>query len=441
MKIITKYFIVIAFVMSIATPAFALKIDAAQIASKISDFTTKITDTTTKITDGISKAKEIATKGFSKEALLGALPINDIMAKLSPEALLEEVSRQGQQAVANTLAKEQRALQAELDFHTQSATAYYNAQVKILEDSLNEVKVEQETVKRDLIEKRRRAEATGKSCEEARKRGDDNTAKICDEYENLAIDVTNLEMSESELKLAEDDMKKNIEVLNDEASKVGTEHDGTYMQQKAKMDAIANSKSDDIVIAADVSGEDEWDTNNVTNKLSVSDKVYQDFIRKYFYDSSSVTENEEGGTNLMEDQVEIERVMRYRRQLILSTATHLLQVSASARRDLPNRMKASEEMYEGVVSSDSELEAIGFYSGTRMENMRTLLLYAKMQAAKLQYMAAKDLLITYPQRRGSVEDASMSNFDLSRYKLTQEYVDLIEKESNEVRDLHKGVEE
>ena len=46
-------------------------------------------------------------------------------------------------------------------------------------------------------------------------------------------------------------------------------------------------------------------------------------------------------------------------------------------------------------------------------------------------MAAKDLLITELRRRGNVEDATMSNFELSRYKLTQEYVDAIEKESNE----------
>lgn len=448
MKIIMKKIIVIALVVCIAKPAFALKIDAAQIATKISDFTVKITDATSKVTDGISKAKEIASKGFNKEGLLDAviskLPF-DPRKVANPDAILGDIIGGLQGAVVTqietTIEKEKEILQAEIDFYTESTKAYYDAQVEILNENLNEINSKKQEVERELTLKKQEAESKKSACNSARQRGDDNTQELCIDYETIFAEVTNLEMSSKELELAKEELENGIEVLNDEASKVGTEEDATYMQHQAELEALENTNNEAVVISAEIKEDDEWDSNGTAEKLVISDETYRAFLRKYFYDPTSVSLKEDGGTDLVEDQNEVERARRFRRQLVLSTAVHLLQVSASVRREIPERLEATNEMYEGVISTDSELEAIGYYAGTRMENMRTLLLYAKILSAKLQYMAAKDLLITELRRRGNVEDATMSNFELSRYKLTQEYVDAIEKESNEVRDLHKGIEE
>ncbi len=472
MRVIVKHFMIIALIIGFAKPAFALKIDIAQIAAKISDFTTKIGDTTAKITDGIGKVKEIATKGFNKEELLGAiggklgLPfditnpegiIDSAMGNLpfdpqnplggfDPRSLLGGrngggIGAQAMQEVASTLAKEQRALQAELDFQQQSATVYFEAQLAILDNNLREVENQAKEVERELSVKKREAERKKTECDNARDRGDARTAEICGEYGKFASEVTNLEMNSAELEYAKSDIEQNIDVLNAEAAKIGTEQDATYMQQKAEMEALEKAKNEALELVADIEEDDEWDTDKINDKLTFSDDTYRAFLRKYFYDPSSVSQTEDGGTNLIEDQAETERVMRARRQLILSTAIHLLQLSASVRRNIPKRTEAVDEMYQGVIKSEGELEAIGFYAGTRVENARTLLLYAKMQAVKLQYKAAKDLLITYPHRRGNVDDATMSAFNLSKYKLTQEYVEMIEEENREVRDLHSGVEE
>lgn len=448
MKIIMKKIIVIALVVCIAKPAFALKIDAAQIATKISDFTVKITDATSKVTDGISKAKEIASKGFNKEGLLDAviskLPF-DPRKVANPDAILGDIIGGLQGAavtqIETTIEKEKEILQAEIDFYTESTKAYYDAQVEILNENLNEINSKKQEVERELTLKKQEAESKKSACNSARQRGDDNTQELCIDYETIFAEVTNLEMSSKELELAKEELENGIEVLNDEASKVGTEEDATYMQHQAELEALENTNNEAVVISAEIKEDDEWDSNGTAEKLVISDETYRAFLRKYFYDPTSVSLREDGGTDLVEDQNEVERARRFRRQLVLSTAVHLLQVSASVRREIPERLEATNEMYEGVISTDSELEAIGYYAGTRMENMRTLLLYAKILSAKLQYMAAKDLLITELRRRGNVEDATMSNFELSRYKLTQEYVDAIEKESNEVRDLHKGIEE
>lgn len=448
MKIIMKKIIVIALVVCIAKPAFALKIDAAQIATKISDFTVKITDATSKVTDGISKAKEIASKGFNKEGLLDAviskLPF-DPRKVANPDAILGDIIGGLQGAavtqIETTIEKEKEILQAEIDYYTESTRAYYDAQVEILNENLNEINSKKQEVERELTLKKQEAESKKSACNSARQRGDDNTQELCIDYETIFAEVTNLEMSSKELELAKEELENGIEVLNDEASKVGTEEDATYMQHQAELEALENTNNEAVVISAEIKEDDEWDSNGTAEKLVISDETYRAFLRKYFYDPTSVSLKEDGGTDLVEDQNEVERARRFRRQLVLSTAAHLLQVSASVRREIPERLEATNEMYEGVISTDSELEAIGYYAGTRMENMRTLLLYAKILSAKLQYMAAKDLLITELRRRGNVEDATMSNFELSRYKLTQEYVDAIEKESNEVRDLHKGIEE
>ena len=107
---------------------------------------------------------------------------------------------------------------------------------------------------------------------------------------------------------------------------------------------------------------------------------------------------------------------------------------------IPTKTKKIKELYDEVRTTEDEFKAIGYYSGTKIDNTRALILYAKILSTKLQYMAAKDLLIIEARRRGRAEDVDTENFDLGKYKLTDSYVKAIEEESNKGIDIHAGVE-
>ena len=56
-------------------------------------------------------------------------------------------------------------------------------------------------------------------------------------------------------------------------------------------------------------------------------------------------------------QTETDRVMRERKKLLVDTAAHLLQVTATVRREIPERSKQVKEMFDGVrISETTELQ-------------------------------------------------------------------------------------
>jgi hypothetical protein len=135
----------------------------------------------------------------------------------------------------------------------------------------------------------------------------------------------------------------------------------------------------------------------------------------------------------------MDRVMRDRRNLLINSAIHLLQVTATLRREIPTKTEKIKDLYDEIPSAENEAKSLSYFSASKLDNIRALHLYAKVLTTKLQYLAAKDLLTIEPRRRISADNVDAEAFDLSKYKLTQGYLEAIEDESNKGIDLHQGI--
>ena len=92
---------------------------------------------------------------------------------------------------------------------------------------------------------------------------------------------------------------------------------------------------------------------------------------------------------------------------------------------------------ENTPKAANELEAISSYSATRIENMRALLMYAKLQSARLQYMAARALLDAEMEK---TPNGNYLEFNLDKYILTKEYVDDLIKKAGTVNEAVTATE-
>jgi hypothetical protein len=103
-----------------------------------------------------------------------------------------------------------------------------------------------------------------------------------------------------------------------------------------------------------------------------------------------------------------------------------MQVTATLRADATSRRILIEEFTKTTVEGEGETESISSYSATKIEYIRALLLYAKMQTAKLQYLAAKEIIDLNETK--SFEQSDIKNYmnnDLKRWQLTTK--DVMEK--------------
>ena len=161
------------------------------------------------------------------------------------------------------------------------------------------------------------------------------------------------------------------------------------------------------------------------------------FIERYFYDPEEL-DSASGDEGRIMHQTKIDAVARERKYLLTNTAAHLLQVTATLRREIPVRTEVIDEMFKNTPKATGELEAISSYSATRIENMKALLMYAKLQSARLQYMAARELLNLNGVK---TPNGTYKDFDLEKYILTKEYVDKIVKEADTANNAVTAVEE
>ena len=170
-------------------------------------------------------------------------------------------------------------------------------------------------------------------------------------------------------------------------------------------------------------------------KYNISEEDYQKFIRAYFYeqDDNAFTNLQDGKALRLERQKHEalgDKIERQRKYLVINTMAHLLQVSATIRRELPIRESKIRYWFEQTKNKEDEITAVSTYANTRIESARALVLYARLQAAKLQYLAAKEIKSTSPKKQGKIEDNQLGKFDLEKYILTQEYVEKLVKDSN-----------
>ena len=148
-------------------------------------------------------------------------------------------------------------------------------------------------------------------------------------------------------------------------------------------------------------------------------------MKNYFYNPEDL----DSGSDTLTYENNINRITRNRKYLFVNTAAHLLQVTATTRRELPVKIKIVDEMFKQMINGDSgKLEVIGAYSNVRIENAKALFLYAKLLSAKLQYLAARDLIKSELRKEGSI--GSFDSFDLSKYVLTDEDVENMQERAN-----------
>ena len=177
----------------------------------------------------------------------------------------------------------------------------------------------------------------------------------------------------------------------------------------------------------------EWDTEDALEVYQVNNDEYQTFMKNYFYDPNLMaTEKDPKNIGLEYENIN-NRITRNRKYLFINAAVHLMQVANTARREIPKRTDAVDAMFSGVGGS-GELEADSAYGNTRIENARALLLYAKLLSAKLEYLAAHDLLKAEQTKElldENGKEKEYENFDLNKYILTTEYLEKFIKKSNE----------
>lgn len=413
-----------------AKPADALVLDPAALSAKISDWVGKINDAVTKVTNQISQIKQTASQlGQGKAALFakGKEYLKKYKVSLMGKAVIKE----------DTKEKEKGQLEDDKKFYQETSQKYYEVKNNVLNDNKTEMNESLIKVKSELARKEAQARTKKQNYEMIKSQSDDveKISKAMEEYETVQAEVNELKLKQKDLEGNLNELEKSQKLLNDEASKIGTSEDPEYKAYEDKIKALESSKDIEVNIGANNVNGKEWDSEGLMQEFTISEENYKNFVKKYFYSEFNIS----GNVDKLAYQTEMDKVLRSRKELVVNRAVHLLQVTATIRRELPERTNLIKEMYDGVRSSDNEFQAIGYYSGTKIENMRALLLYAKLQSAKLQYMAAKDLLIIEPRRRGNVEDEEYE-FNLSKYKLTDAYVNAIEDEANVgIDDAFKGI--
>lgn len=396
-------------------PAAALKIDAAQMAGKVNDFVQAVSEGTTKVSQQVNQVKQMSVQGFNKDNLL----------KKGKEFLKARkyLSKQLTGLVKGTKKKNKDVLSAEKKLYEEANKAYYEQKVEIVVE--NKAKIDASLQAKKAQEPGKRENMELKKAEYEKAIGTKKEKKAHKEYMEAESEYTALVTAIKELETLSNQLAEQIEELEKEKAKVGTSEDAQYVALQKREEKL-DAQEEDLSFTQ-VESEEEWDNPNGVEKYILSEKDYQKFIKRYFYNPNALDSSGEDAR--LNFQSEMDRVMRERRYLVINTAAHLLQVTATVRREIPVRTKAIDAMFKNTPASSGELEAISSYAATRIESARSLLLYAKLLSAKIQYMAAKDLVDVETKKKADGTE-TYKDFNLDKYILTDDYVKNLVKEAN-----------
>ena len=405
-------------------------VDVAAIAQSIGGNTQVIADIAQQAIQHASMIKQAATQGLSlnfwKSLIETAFWGYGAFETMKPMVQSTKQKNIGLLEQERELYGE--ASKVEREKKVEIAREDYQKDQKALAEKENEV--HNTRLERDsAAEKYQQLRGTG-TVEEYRALSDFHKAK--NEYDKAVADV-------EELKRAVKRKGDILAVLEAEAKKAGTREDAKYADMDDRVKIIAEEKEEDagIIVKADISGGEnkEWGKIDDMEKYNISEEDYQKFIRAYFYeqDDNAFTNLQDGKALRLERQKHEalgDKIERQRKYLVINTMAHLLQVSATIRRELPIRESKIRYWFEQTKNKEDEITAVSTYANTRIESARALVLYARLQAAKLQYLAAKEIKSTSPKKQGKIEDNQLGKFDLEKYILTQEYVEKLVKDSN-----------
>lgn len=416
-------------------PAKALILDPLQLATKVSGYLEDVKEGVDKVTQQINQIKMMLTQGFTLSELT-SLANKYILTEKFKNAIKKKMKNIEENKKKKKLKAQQDKMKWEKETKIQLYTDKLNVvnkDTEILENSLQEVKTELNQKKQECEDKRIDMENEADSEKKVEKN---------DIYEQCKSEQEELENNEIEQTEMIKKYKKDAQEIKAKLNEVKS-GDAEYKEQQAMIDATQAAQDSEEIIEADNLGQnDEWDNEQSMSKFNLEEKDYQDFISRYFYDPSSI--KGEGSTGMIDYQSKMDRVTRERRFLLVNTSVHLLQVVTSVRREIPVREHSLEAYSNQTAESKDELEAVSAYAATRIEAAKALLLYAKVMSAKLQYLAARDLLneslskeLTDPVT-GKVKE--YKDFDLGKYILTPEFIKYQLEKSNPEKDLVDQVE-
>jgi len=403
----------------------ALIIDPAAIAQNIGGTTQTIYDMVAQdiLQDGM--LKQLQTQGFSLASLKTLLSsqLGKYAVGLVKGSLLKP-------QVKSTKEKESELLNQERDLYTEAAKANVGEKLKIAENDKAETETMLANKRLELTEKEVNLNQAKAARERVRGKGGreeiiavDNLEKAQSEYDKALNDVQELE------KLLPEKTKQ-VELLKEELSIIGTSSDPKWQNMDKRVKTL-ESEDEDTGIIIDTSVGDEskkdWAKLEDIDSFNISDEKYKKFINAYFYEPSAEAYTDlHQGKALQDKQQEFEamqdKILRQRKYLVINTAAHLLQVSATIRREKPMRESVIKDWFEKTKEATSEIEATTAYSNTRIESSRALLLYARLLAAKMQYNAAKEINGFPLEKYGKIADNDYSTIDLGKYILTVEEI-------------------
>lgn len=416
-------FLISAFVKPVSA---ALIIDPSQIGGVFSKYVEKINETVNKVIQLTNQANAMATQGYNLSSL------RDIAEKYYKKNG-RVLNNKFNQLVEGTKQKKIAEKQAEAENYKKGSIKLYEAKKEDAKNNLNELNTLLQQAERRLASKKdecNRLENKFKSSEEEKTgSGEEFMLELAECKSEVQTLEDNIEDTKAQISQTESVLSKaetNLKIFEEEK-------DAVQVANKERIEKLNADEDSKMIGVKDNSsqGAKEWDSENAMESYELGEEEYSTFMKNYFYDPASLADK---GGAVYENNVN--KVIRNRKFLFVNTATHLLQVSATTRRELPLRIESSDKMFEETIKSEGgELGNIAAYSNVRLENAKTLFLYAKLLSAQIQYLAAKDLLkselkkeITDENENG--KEKSFSGFNLEKYILTDEYVKKMQDAAN-----------
>ncbi len=403
----------------------ALIIDPAAIAQNVGGTTQTIYDMAVQDILQNGMVKQLQTQGFSLASLKTLL--NSQLGKYAVGLVKGSLLKP---QVKSTKEKESELLNQERDLYAEAAKANVGEKLKIAENEKAETQTRLTNKRNELTEKTVNLNQAKAARERVRGKGGqeeiiaiDNLEKAQSEYNKTLNDVQELE------KLLPEKTKQ-AEMLQAELSIIGTPSDPKWQNMNKRVEVLENEAEDTgIIIDTSIGdeGKKDWAKLENADDFNIDSEKYTKFIEAYFYEPSADAYTDlHQGKALQNKQQEFEakqdKILRQRKYLVINTAAHLLQVSATIRREKPMRESVIKDWFEKTKEEDSEITATTAYSNTRIESSRALLLYARLLAAKMQYNAAKEINGLPLEKYGKIADNDYSKIDLGKYILTAEEI-------------------
>lgn len=407
-------------------PAHALIVDVTQIATKVSDWVQKIKDSVSKVTQQVKQIELTARQGFNLDAVRKMA--EDYFTKYL-NSQFSYLDKRLFTLVDATKGKQKAALESRKEALKEALKRAAYEKGEIMKENAKRARQDGDLLmftEYDLQEECNALKSDYESIEDP-----DEKSKIYDKLTECQSNLEKVTREKKELYRWDSELSdREYYAMTEEKNKVEHAEDIEELERQIKeLEAQQDNKD---LIQRETPESEEWDTEGNAQNYSPTTAEYEKFINDYFYDPASLAdvepqvrdapsnENDTDGYSrqAVVYQSNVARVMRNRKYLFTNTAVHLMQVATSVRREIPLRAKAIKDIKE--TASNGELEAMVNYSAARIESARSLLLYSKLLAAKLQYLAGRDILQSKPQKEMVGKNFGSSN--LGKYILDTDYL-------------------